>query len=237
MSRTFPLLVAALASAVYIHPDSAGAATITLGTTGNASNWLITGAGAAAAPAFQTNVNRTGAITLTSNAVGTGIFVTGGSLAAFNGFWFADESFTLPANASGIQLSFNSLYGNDRVVLQLNGTTIGDATNLGTSGAGVMSFSSGADAPFTFTNTTSGTVTSGFVTGVNTLRLIVNNTGVTPITAPTATFGSPSGDGATAFLNASVTYNVPEPSSALLALGGLSTAFIQRRRHPKNSRG
>lgn len=235
MNRAFPLLFAALASAAFFHPDSAGAATITLGTTGNASNWRITGAGASAAPSFQTSVNRTGAITLTSDAVGTGTFVSGGSLAAFNGFWFADETFTLPADATGISLSFDSLYGNDRVVLQLNGTTIGNATNLGTSGAGVMSFSSGADAPFTFTNTTSGTVSSGFVTGLNTLRLIVNNTGVTPITAPTSTFVSPSGDATTAFLNATVTYNVPEPCSPVLLLTG-AFLCVRRRLLPRKDR-
>ncbi|MGB8170002.1 MAG: PEP-CTERM sorting domain-containing protein, partial [Chthoniobacteraceae bacterium] len=68
---------------------------------------------------------------------------------------------------------------------------------------------------------------TGFVTGLNTLRLIANNTGVTPITAPTATFASPSGDATTALVNASVTYNVPEPSSAVLLLTG---AFLSVRR-------
>src|SRR5437868_7119608 len=125
MNRIYPILVAALTSVLVF--DSAAAAPITLGTTGNAANWLITGAGATAVPAFQTSANHPGEISPTSNAFGSGSFLSGGSPGAFNGFWFADQTFLLPGNAFGVTLTFNSLYGNDRVVLELNGTIIGNA--------------------------------------------------------------------------------------------------------------
>lgn len=193
---------------------TAFAEVIDLGTAGNAPDWKITGAGAVSATSFQTNVNRTGAISLTSNAVRTGTIVPGGNLAAFNGFWYADRTFSLPQNASSISLSFLDLYGNDRAVLLLNGTIIGDVDHLGATGNGVMSFPPGPpDVPYTFTGKSSGTVTSGFKPGINTLRLIVNNTGVVPITAPTATFASATGDGTTAFLRATLSYNTSGPSA------------------------
>jgi hypothetical protein len=204
------MLAAVLVSVLNLPTDSALAAAIFLGTTGNAAQWLITGAGATAAPAFQTAANHTGEISITGNGFRTGTFVSGGTLAAFNGFWFADATFTLPPNASDVALTFDSLYGNDRVVLQLNGAIIGNADHLGATGPGLMSFPPGPpDVPYTFTGTTSGTITSGFLSGVNTLRMIINNTGVGPISAPTATFANPE-DATDAFLNATVTYNVPD---------------------------
>jgi hypothetical protein len=63
------------------------------------------------------------------------------------------------------------------------------------------------DIAYTFLGKTNDTVTSGFRPGVNTLRMVINNTGVVPISAPTATFASPSGDGTTAFVSAVVSYN------------------------------
>ena len=96
----------------------------------------------------------------------------------FDGFWYADEYFSLPSNASNVTFSFNSLWGNDRTVLELNGTILGDGSYYGDTGTGVMSFPPGPpNVAYTFTGTTSGTVTSGFVLGgVNDLRLVVNNT-------------------------------------------------------------
>jgi hypothetical protein len=111
----------------------------------------------------------------------------------------------LPPNAEGSTLNFDSLYGNDRVVLQLNGTNIGNADHLGATGSGVMRFPGGLlDVAFTFTGTKSGTISSGFLPGTNTLRLVVNNTGQAPISAPTAAFAN-GGDATDAFLNATVT--------------------------------
>jgi hypothetical protein len=185
-------------------------ATIIVGTSNNASSWLITGGGATAVPAFQTSANHPGEISLTGNAFRSGSFASGGSLPAFDGFWFADLTFTLPTNAAGTTLNFDSLYGNDRVVLQLNGTIIGNATYSGAMGPGVMRFPGGfLDVAFTFTGTTSGTIRSGFLPGINTLRLVVNNTGQESISAPTASFAG-GADATDAFLNATVTYEIAE---------------------------
>ncbi len=210
MKRTLPIIAAAVASAVLFPPHLADGATMSVGTSNNAPSWLITGSGATAARAFQTSANHPGEISLTSNAFRTGSFVSGGSLAAFNGFWFAELTFILPPNAEGITLNCDSLYGNDRVVLQLNGTDIGNADHLGATGSGVMRFPGGLlDAAFTFTGTTSGTISLGFLPGTNTLRLVVNNTGQVPISAPTATFAS-SADATDAFLHATVIYEISE---------------------------
>jgi hypothetical protein len=45
--------------------------------------------------------------------------------------------------------------------------------------------------------------------GTNTVRLVVNNTGQTPISAPTASFAN-SGDATDVYLNATVTYEISE---------------------------
>lgn len=211
---------------------SAQGATINLGTAGNAASWKVTGAGATNAVPFQTSANHAGEISLTSNALKGGTFVTGGSLAAFNGFWYADIPFSLPANAVNVSLSFDSFYGNDRAVLQLNNIAIGNMDHLDGTGSGVMAFPPGPpDVPFTITGVTSGTATTGFILGgSNTLRMIINNTGVTPITAPTATFAS-TGDATDAYVNATVTYDVPEPGMvAPLLLGAIGALACGRRR-------
>ena len=75
-------------------------------------------------------------------------------MANFNGFWYADFTFALPADSFDIALSFSRLLADDRVVLQLNGTNIGDylLSTGGIGGPGMMSFPAGPpDVPFTFT--------------------------------------------------------------------------------------
>jgi hypothetical protein len=215
----------------------AKAGTTNLGTAGNAASWEITGGGAAGATAFQVDVTQAGQIAPTSNGKSSGSFASGGSLANFNGFWYADETFKLPSNATNIKLSFSGLYGDDRIVLELNGTMIGNYALNGTNGAGngVMSFlgpndmhlPNPPDVNYTFTDAVSGTATTGFVVdGVNDLRLIVNNTGQEPITDPTRTFKG-TDDTTEAFLDATLTYqvkSVPEPSSLLIGIVSASVA-------------
>lgn len=195
--------------------------TVNLGTAGGASRFVITGAGATAATALQVG----NSIALTSNGFRTGTFVTGGSLASFNGFFYADEQFTIPSDATNISLTFSGLAGDDRVVLQLNGTTLGSVGVLGVSGPGFFSFPPGPpDVNYTLTGITSGTVNSGFnAGGTNTLRLIVNNTGGGGAFAHTATFGS-DGDGCGATLVAALTYQTPVtplPPGMWFAFAGL----------------
>ena len=153
-------------------PRRVGAAVINLGTPANAAAWSVTGAGAAGSPAFQVSANGAGEISLTSNAASTGTFVSGGTLASFNGFWYADQTFSVPAGSTGVSLSFDTLFANDRAVLELNGVIIGDVDHLGATGAGKFSFLPGPpDVAYTITGTTSDVVTSGFVIGgLNTLR-------------------------------------------------------------------
>jgi len=200
------------------------AASIDVGTA-NGGNWLITGGGAVDAPAYNPS-DLVGTISITSNGNRTGTFVPAASLADFNGFWYADCTFTLPSNAADITLSFSRLLADDRIVLQLNGTDIGDylLSTGGVGGPGVMSFPPGPpDVPFTFTDQASATITSGFVVGaVNDLRLIINNTGTASPSAPTKTFQG-SGDFTYAQLSGTVTYSVPEPGGlSIVAFAGMA---------------
>lgn len=206
--------------------------------TANAGNWLITGAGATAAPAKQ--VTGTSEISLTDDSLRGGNFITGGSSAAFTGLWYADRHFFIPSNATGISLTFSLLRGDDRLVLQLNGVVLADyflnATdpNSPRTGVGVMEIPpSTSDTPFTFTGVTAGTITSGLLTGAdNDLRIVVNNTHSSVLTSPTITYNGP-GEGTWASLNASVSY-VPEPGAiGVIAAGALLGLFRRGRRQPK----
>lgn len=184
-------------------------------STSNISDWLITGGGAVDAPAnlYSAATNPGDPLPVDGISVygSTGTFVKGGSDAQFNGFWFADARFQLPSNASSVSLVFSNLYGDDRVVLELNGKILGDfflngsEKNPPLTGTGVMSFSSAPhDVPFTFTGKNSGTVTSGFILGgENDLRLVVNNTGQAVLNAPTINGGSTHAE-----LTALVSYSV-----------------------------
>jgi len=204
----------------------AGLTNVNLSTAGNASAWVVTGGGAVNAPAFQPDSYD---ISLTSNAFRTGTFATGGSSASFNGFWYADSDFFIPAGATSISLLFSGLRADDRAVLQLNGTDLGDYfqnsgySNPPLTGLGVMSFPPGPpDISFVFTGISSGIVTSGFnIGGMNDLRLVINNTSLGVLTQPTQTFATNT-DGTAVGLTASLTYTtVPEPASL-----GLTTAIF-----------
>jgi hypothetical protein len=202
---------------------------INLGTAVT-SNWTVTWGGAANAPAFEftpSGFDPGDPVSL------TGICITsdGDSPASqFNGFWYADADFQLPSNASSVSLVFSTLRADDRVVLELNGNILGDYflnglyANPPLTGLGVMSLTSGDDAPYTFTGISSGTITSGFILGgENDLRMIVNNTGQAVLTAPTV-----SGGPTHAELTALVSYSVPEPGALALSCIG-SIALLRRR--------
>ncbi len=237
MSRSLKLTWASLAFIIVAaaSPVLADTLTINIGTTGNAANYLMTGAGAVNSPSAQVG----GGISLTSNATRTGTFIPGANLAAFNGFYFADLQFFLPANATGVTLNFSNFQADDRGVLQLNGVNIGNTNVFNQTGVGVMSFPPGPpDVPFFFTGTTNtfGTITSGFLLGsMNTLRLVVNNTDSGGIGDPTRTFQFDAA-GTSVFLNGSVTYStpnassVPEPTTMLLLGTGLAGVAMKRRK-------
>ncbi|TWU59392.1 hypothetical protein Poly51_21800 [Rubripirellula tenax] len=223
----FPLLISIVAQT-----GATGAEVLNLGTGGNASSWTSTGAGAVNAPTFQVNLNSANDISLISNGQATGTFTTGGSLAAFDGFYSAENTFAIPAGATDVRLDFDDLFGNDRVVLQLNGVDIGNSTFFGTTGTGLMQFQYNTpDISYTFDETVAGSVTSGFnIGGLNSLRLVVNNHGFVGIDVPTQTFSFP-GDAVNARVAATVTFSaVPEPSSIMaLAMGAVGLGFCRRR--------
>lgn len=229
MKLIFSLHWAVLISILLAPPAIAGGSI----PAGSSSKSHLTGAGAVDANPYPLTVpgGYGGKISFTSNGTRTGTFVTGASLAGFDGFWFSDVYFNVGEDLSGYTLNFSGLTGDDRVVLELNGVVIGDANRLHETGSGLMSFSAGqAAVPYTFSETTSGVLTTGFQTGLNTLRLIVNNTNGTGVTGPTATFQS-SSDATYASVDAVVIYNqnVPEPSATFSMLIGVITLALFRR--------
>ena len=213
--------------------DAAEAASLYVGTQANALNWFITGAGATQSQALPYG-GLQDEISITNTGTSIGTFISGGSLANFNGFWMANLQFFLPANATSVSLSFSGLKADDRAVLELNGAVIGNDALVG-AGANVFSFPPGPpDGPFSFNNQTTGTITSGFnLGGANDLTLIVNNVNG-GFFAPTSTFTSTS-DGTHVGVDATVGYSVPEPSilgHVGVAFGLLGASRFRRQRSP-----
>ena len=122
-------------------------------------------------------------ISLTSDGGGLGDFVQGGSLANFNGSWTATYTFYVPANAINPVLEFTNFFADDRAVLKLNGTIISSTGAVPPGGSldGFMVLTDGGPAGPVHVcrplRQRSGKATSGFVTGTNTLTVVLNNTG------------------------------------------------------------
>jgi hypothetical protein len=190
--------------------------------------WLVSGAGASNAVPLLTGDH----LSITSNENETGAFIAGGSLANFDGFWVATETFFLPLDATAVSLSFAHFSSDDRALLELNGVVIGNSGN-GAPGEGSFNFTDGgALQAFDFTDQISGTITSGFnIGGENSLVVIVNNTG-SGILGASSTFKSTT-DNTFFELTGSITdTTVPEPASALLVCSicaAMLQAYIRRR--------
>jgi hypothetical protein len=227
---------AAIVAVIGLSRIAASANTINFGT-GTASDWQVTGAGAVnATPYVVFNSDYNGnLISLTSNEGYDGTFLPGGSLANFDGFWTATFTFSLPSNASNVLLNFANYANDDRGVLELNGNIISSSGISQGGFTGSMVFTDGGPlVPYTFNTpnnpngSVSGTANSGFnIGGVNTLTAIINNTS-TGVFGPLATLGP--GDGTAMGLMGSISYTVPEPSSAAVILIGLGSASMFRRR-------
>lgn len=159
----------------------ASATTIDIGTDG-------TGAWTVSVPS-QGIVNatpHTGYMTSPTTSItpfsGAGGCTSSACTSTFDGYWTAKLTFTLPSNATSVTLNFSDLEADDRAVLELNGSIIGDAYAGSASGpaAGFMTLTDGgANNAYDFggSSSESGVVTTGFdLGGTNTLLLIVNNT-------------------------------------------------------------
>lgn len=151
----------------------AATAPIDVSTT-SGDGWTVSGGGATNAQPMFINGSQ---LALSSNGRADGTPVAGFNPASFDGFWTANYSFTLPAGVTDATLSYSGLSADDRAVLFLNGTRIAD-TGTTAPGTGTMVLTSGgAEAPMTFANNTSGTISSGLnAGGTNTLTAIINNT-------------------------------------------------------------
>jgi hypothetical protein len=230
---------AVLSLTVVIVAGTADAATFTLNanTSGNASAWVITGAGAVNAPAMQ----RSGEISITDTAHEDGNFISGGSLAQFDGAWYADFLFNLPADATNVSLVFSGLRGDDKTVLMLNGSIVGDNGSNGLparTGTGLFVYApGGADVNYTFVGVTDATLTTGFILGgQNDLRLIVNNTNSSDLSTHAKTFQG-TGDATDVSMAGTISFDsntVPEPAPlSMIAFG--AAVLISKRRHYNGS--
>jgi len=145
------------------------------------------------------------------------------------GFWTDTKTFVLPALATNIVLNITGFAADDRAVVQLNGVIV-DSTGILGFGAPPSRFqfsAGGSNIEYTFI--TNGRpeqafvpqnldVTTGFLTGTNTLTFIVNDTG-SGINGNTLELAGP-----TAYNFAgTVSYNltsVPEPATWAMMLVG-----------------
>jgi hypothetical protein len=197
-------------------------------STSNTSAWMVDVPSIGITNATARSGYTTGDITSFSGA-------GNGTSSGYDGFWVGLYTFTLPSNATGISLDFSGLNADDRAVLELNGTILGDAGGAAP-GTGSMVFTDGGtNGAFTFAGASAemGTVTTGFNLGAtNTLGIIVNNT-------QGGIFGSPTGFGFTeAGVTGTVTYSTstgvtstPEPRSWFVvgAFFVAMAAFTKRR--------
>src|SRR5262245_55187644 len=121
-----------LCTVILAYSISSAAATINVGTAGNATNWLLT-AGSGAGPAFQAGP----LIAISVDGKNNTTTIPGFDNSTWDGVWVGTLQFILPAGASGVSLTVTNPVVDDRWVLQLNGTNIADYAR-GVSGAGLF---------------------------------------------------------------------------------------------------
>ena len=219
--------------AVLCSPLNAGIIDLSTGP----ANWTVSipNAGVSDVTPFGSGPDGTN-LKLDSVGNGSGTWVTGGSNATFDGFWVADLTFTIPAGATGVTLSFSNLHIDDRAVVSLNGASFA-SLGIGGGGLGEMVLvDHGPNDSYTFLQNLTGTVTSGFnIGGTNTIEWIINNTGNGISGAPQGLSG---GDYTSFAMVGTLSYSTdvastPEPGSMGLIAAGLAlVAGLAVRRRP-----
>lgn len=148
-------------------------------------------------------------------------------------------SFTLPVGFLSPVLNIGSLSIDDRGVFELNDVIVSDAGIFGP-GAGSMTFTPGGpNVPYVFAHgngTQNLDVFAPFLTGLNTIDIIVNDTNSGIFGAPLATgvnISSVNFSGTVTFTEAPPDGRaVPEPATlALLGLGIVAIGTMRRRTH------
>lgn len=163
-----------------------------------------------------------------------------GDYSGWNGVWHANLTFVLPPDAINVRLNIHSFWADDRSVLYLNERPIADQLvkrdGAPLHGPGALNTAfNGEDVQFhVFTNAGYYAVNDQSlfnIGGVNTLKAIINNTGMGGLDERAYSFRSTE-DRTSLRLNATVEFDLAlsEPSSlAIAALGLVALGWRHRR--------
>ncbi|HEV2569963.1 PEPxxWA-CTERM sorting domain-containing protein [Sphingomonas sp.] len=153
--------------------------------------------------------------------------------AGSSAFYIVNNDFTLPTGFSNAVLTITGLSIDDRGVVLLNDVIVDNGGIFGPGNGNLVLTLGGPNNPFTYTRGNGArnvVVTSGFQAGLNSFRIVVNDTN-------NGIFGDvlPGGVNISAgSLTASITFNVgnavPEPASWAMMLAGFALAGAAARR-------
>ncbi len=236
----------AFAVLVLLTLAASGAIAGTVDITTIATNtWTVSAGGGTPnqTPYYVPVVDR---LSITDTGWGSGTYDSGSTLANFTGYWTAQISFILPADAINISMTLSNMYADDRTILYMNGN-LGDLFNNSTNIVGdggylpgasptypyagnIVYTNNGSNVAYTFTGNgvTSTTVNNQSLFnagGSNTLLAMINNT-TNGVLGNNEGLDTVNGGNVTDFyLQGTITYDeasVPEPCSA----GVLATALF-----------
>jgi hypothetical protein len=157
----------------------------------------------------------------------------------WNGVWIATFVFSLPAGFFDPSLAIDQLFTDDRMVIFLNGTPVADRVvdvqSQTPSGPGTIytSLTGSTNQAHNFQNLSSYLITnpSLFQVGLNTISVIVNNTGNNGLNTVPTNFVSDSDRSAIRIEGLISFQEVPEPATlAMFGAGLLALALLRNRR-------